>query len=81
MIKTITLLFVVGGSFFIGTRIDFEQALDPAPVAAWLQSLGPWGPLILIISMATAVVIPLIPSLPLDLSSGAAFGPLLGTAY
>jgi hypothetical protein len=41
VIKTITLLFVVGGSFFIGTRIDFEQALDPAPVAAWLQSLGP----------------------------------------
>jgi len=81
VIKAITLLLVVGGSLFIGAQIDFEQALDPAHVAAWLQSLGPWGPLILIVSMATAVIIPPIPSLPLDLASGAAFGPLLGTTY
>ena len=81
VIKAITLLLVVGGSLFIGAQIDFEHALDPAHVAAWLQSLGPWGPLILIVSMATAVIIPPIPSLPLDLASGAAFGPLLGTTY
>lgn len=81
VIKAIALLFVVGGSLLIGAQIDFEQALDSAHVAAWLQSLGPWGPLILIVSMATAVIIPPIPSLPLDLASGAAFGPLLGTIY
>jgi len=81
VIKAITLLFVVSGSLFIGARIDLEQALDPAPVAAWLQSLGPWGPLMVIVSMAVAVIIPPIPSLPLDLASGAAFGPLFGTTY
>lgn len=80
-IKTTALLLVVGGSLIIGWQIDFERMLNPAYLAELLQSLGPWGPLILIISMATAVVIPPIPSLPLDLAAGATFGPLWGAFY
>jgi uncharacterized membrane protein YdjX (TVP38/TMEM64 family) len=81
VIKTLVLLLVVGGSLAVAWQIDFEQALNSSHLVELLESLGPWGPLILIISMATAVIIPPIPSLPLDLASGAAFGPLLGTTY
>lgn len=80
-IKTLVLLLVVGGSLAVAWQIDFEQALNSSDLVELLQSLGPWGPLILMVSMATAVIIPPIPSLPLDLASGAAFGPLLGTTY
>lgn len=81
VIKTMALLLVVGGSLVLGWNIDFERVLNPTHLAELLQSLGPWGPLILILSMASAVIIPPIPSLPLDLASGAAFGPFFGTTY
>ncbi|MEK6801465.1 MAG: TVP38/TMEM64 family protein [Nitrospirota bacterium] len=80
-LKLVLLIIVVGGSLALGWQIDFEQVLNPAHIAELLQSFGPWGPPVLIVSMATAVVIPPIPSLPLDLASGAAFGPLFGTIY
>jgi uncharacterized membrane protein YdjX (TVP38/TMEM64 family) len=80
-VKIITLLLVAGGALTLGWQLDFERLLTPARLAELLQSLGPWGPLILILSMATAVIIPPIPSLPLDLAAGATFGPLLGACY
>jgi uncharacterized membrane protein YdjX (TVP38/TMEM64 family) len=80
-LKIVLLIVVVGGSLVLGWQVDFERILNPGHLAEMLQSLGPWGPLVLIGSMATAVVIPPIPSLPLDLASGAAFGPLFGTLY
>jgi uncharacterized membrane protein YdjX (TVP38/TMEM64 family) len=79
--KLALFLIVLGSSLVLGLQIDFERTLNPGDLVELLQSLGPWGPLILIVSMATAVIIPPIPSLPLDLASGAAFGPLLGTTY
>lgn len=80
-LKLILLLIVIGSALVLGWQIDFERTLSPGLLAEQLQSLGPWGPLILMVFMATAVIIPPIPSLPLDLASGAAFGPLLGTTY
>jgi uncharacterized membrane protein YdjX (TVP38/TMEM64 family) len=81
IVTTIAILLVVGGSLLIGWQLDFGRLLNPAHLADLLQSLGPWGPLILIVSMATAVVIPPVPSLPLDLAAGAAFGPFFGALY
>lgn len=81
VVKIVAILLVIGGSLIIGWQIDLASVLNPAYLAELLRSLGPWGPLILILSMATAVVIPPIPSLPLDLAAGATFGPLLGALY
>ncbi len=58
-----------------------EDLLTPGRLVAWLDSLGPWAPLALIGGMAAAVIIPPIPSLPLDLAAGALYGPLWGTLY
>lgn len=61
--------------------VDSERYLTPAVIVQWLSDAGPLAPLLLIVSMAAAVVIPPIPSLPLDLAAGAAFGPFFGTLY
>jgi uncharacterized membrane protein YdjX (TVP38/TMEM64 family) len=63
------------------SSLDYEQYLIPSVLAQRLHEAGPLAPLLLIASMATAVVIPPIPSLPLDLAAGAAFGPFYGALY
>ncbi len=63
------------------SAVDYERYLTPTVIVEWLQGAGPLAPLLLIASMAGAVVIPPIPSLPLDLAAGATFGPLWGTVY
>ncbi len=59
----------------------FEELLKPERIASWLDEVGPLAPLVLILMMAVAVIISPIPSLPLDLAAGAAFGPVLGMTY
>ncbi|MGE5708877.1 MAG: TVP38/TMEM64 family protein [Nitrospira sp.] len=61
--------------------IDYERSLTPTALTQWLNDAGPLAPMLLIGSMATAVVIPPIPSLPLDLAAGAAFGLFYGALY
>lgn len=61
--------------------IDYERYLSPDAIARWLNDAGPLAPLLLIGSMVGAVIIPPIPSLPLDLAAGAAFGPFYGALY
>jgi uncharacterized membrane protein YdjX (TVP38/TMEM64 family) len=73
-------LAVVGGSFAVPWH-RVEEFLAPAHLAMVLNEAGPLAPLLLVFGMATAVVIAPIPSLPLDLAAGAAYGPLWGTVY
>jgi len=75
------IVLVLLGAYIVGQSVDFEEVLNPAQLVEVLRQLGPWAPVILILSMATAVVISPIPSLPLDLAAGAVFGPFLGTTY
>jgi hypothetical protein len=50
------------------SSFDYEHYLSPATLALWLKDAGPLAPLLLIGSMVAAVIIPPIPSLPLDLA-------------
>ncbi|GMV51927.1 MAG: TVP38/TMEM64 family inner membrane protein YdjZ [Nitrospira sp. OLB3] len=61
--------------------LDYERFLSPISLVQWLNDAGPFAPLLLISGMACAVIIPPIPSLPLDLAAGAAFGPFYGALY
>ena len=63
------------------SSFDYERYLTPSALAHWLNEAGPLAPLLLIGSMVCAVIIPPIPSLPLDLAAGAAFGPFYGALY
>ena len=63
------------------TSFEYERYLSSTVLAQWLIGTGPWAPLLLIGSIICTVVIPPIPSLPLVLAAGAAFGPFDGALY
>jgi len=47
----------------------------------FIRSFGAWGPVIFMSIMALHVLIPPLPSLPLDIAAGAIWGPWYGTLY
>lgn len=63
------------------TAFDYDRYLSLSSLTRRLNDAGPLGPLLLIGCMVGAVLIPPIPSLPLDLASGAAYGPFYGALY
>jgi len=73
-------LSVVAGWWGLSS-FEYERYLSPTVLAQWLNGAGPLAPLLLIGSMICTVVIPPIPSLPLVLAAGAAFGPFGGAIY
>lgn len=81
LLKVSALLFLIFGTYFLVQWLDVEQLLNPERIVFYLDSTGPFAPLVFMLLMATAVVISPIPSLPLDLAAGAAFGTVLGTTY
>jgi uncharacterized membrane protein YdjX (TVP38/TMEM64 family) len=82
-----TLLFLAvlaalaGGFIMLERMVDLSELVKTDRLVALLQAAGPFGPFLLIGGMATAVVVSPIPSLPLDLAAGAAYGPAWGTFY
>lgn len=80
-LKVGTLLAVVLGLPAAASWLNVEELLKPDRIADQLHAAGPFGPIIFMTLMATAVVISPIPSLPLDLAAGATFGVALGTLY
>jgi uncharacterized membrane protein YdjX (TVP38/TMEM64 family) len=74
-------IIAVAAAWWGFASFDYERYLSPAALTRWLNEAGPLGPLLLIASMVGAVIIPPIPSLPLDLAAGAAYGPFYGALY
>lgn len=58
------------------SSFEDEQALREL-----VEGLGSWGPLIIIALMTAAIVMSPIPSGPIALVAGAAYGPVWGTVY
>ncbi len=81
VVKGLVLLVALLGAYLAVESVNLEEILKPERIVTFLQSLGPWAPVGLILGMTTAVVISPIPSLPLDLAAGAVFGPAWGTTY
>lgn len=79
--KLVLLALSVTAGWWGLLSFDYERYLTPTALAQWLNGAGPWAPLLLIGSMVFAVVIPPIPSLPLDLAAGATFGSFYGARY
>ncbi|MBT7506363.1 MAG: TVP38/TMEM64 family protein [Rhodospirillales bacterium] len=63
---------------FIGS---FEFISSPDVIRAAVEDAGAVGPLIIVVSIAIAVVISPLPSAPLTAISGAAYGHIWGTVY
>lgn len=80
-LKVGTLLVTIAGAYAAVSWLDIEELSKPERGADQLRTAGPFGPILFMALMATSVVISPIPSLPLDLAAGAAFGVTLGTTY
>jgi uncharacterized membrane protein YdjX (TVP38/TMEM64 family) len=55
--------------------------LRPEAIRDWLGGRGAWAPLVYVGLMTLAVVVSPLPSVPLDIAAGLAFGLLWGTVY
>jgi uncharacterized membrane protein YdjX (TVP38/TMEM64 family) len=67
--------------FFVVYLWDLISYLPPDRIQGVLREAGSLAPLLYMTVMALAIVIPFIPTLPLDIAAGAFFGPFLGTLY
>jgi uncharacterized membrane protein YdjX (TVP38/TMEM64 family) len=54
---------------------------DPEKLHAAVERVGPFGPVAIIAAMALAVVVSPIPSAPIAVAAGAAYGTVWGTVY
>lgn len=54
---------------------------DKQALRGWVDQLGPWGPLAIIGLMMAAIVMSPIPSGPIAMVAGAAYGPTWGTVW
>jgi len=61
-------------------HLHLSAAFKEARIEQRLRSAGPLAPLLFVLLMAAAVVLP-IPTFPLDVLAGQVFGPVLGTLY
>ena len=81
VVKLGLLVLLVFGAYGIFQFVDLEELLNPDRLVSALESLGSMGPLVFIGLMTLAVVVSPIPSLPLDIAAGIAFGPFWGMVY
>lgn len=73
-------LLVVG--FFVSQFFwDLTAYFHPDVIKGRLGAAGPWAPVFYMLTMAAAVVVSPVPSLPLNIAAGAFFGPFAGTVY
>ncbi len=72
---------ILAVAYWIVSHYEITAYLQPARLVEYIQSFGVMAPVVFVGIMALAVVVSPIPSLPLDLAAGVAFGPLLGTVY
>ena len=79
------LLVFIAGSVVLGLVWDllFGELipLNPEEIGERLDGMGPIAPLAYIAAMTLAVVVSPVPSVPLDIAAGLAFGLLWGTVY
>lgn len=74
----IALVLILFGADYLW---DLTSYIPVERIQGVLGKAGSLSPLLYMTVMALAVVIPFIPTLPLDIAAGAFFGPFLGTLY
>ncbi|MGR3638818.1 TVP38/TMEM64 family protein [Alterinioella nitratireducens] len=78
----IAALLVLGlALLFIGPLAGVIERIDGDRIAGWVEAAGLWGPMLVIALMTVAIVATPIPSAPIALAAGAAYGHVLGTVY
>jgi|GEM_PF-1884671 len=71
----------VGFSFGVDRLIERFVSLDERRIGEWINEFGALGPIVYIALLASAVIFTPLPSVPLNIAGGVAFGLLEGTLY
>ncbi len=74
-------LALVAAYWSMASTGALDTVLDGEALRAWIADLGPWGPFMIIVLLAAAIVLSPIPSAPIALAAGAAYGHEWGTVY
>ena len=81
LIRLGILLALVVGVIIAQWQWQVFDVVSAQSLGELLDRAGAWAPLLYMLSMAVAIVISPIPSVPLAVAAGLFFGPLLGTIY
>lgn len=65
----------------LGPLADVIESFDGERISGWIEAAGIWGPVLIVSLMTIAIVATPIPSAPIALAAGAAYGHTLGTVY
>ena len=66
---------------FLAWLLVCFPTVDRAMIERWIAFAGPWGPFLIVALMTASIVASPIPSAPIALVSGAAFGHFYGAIY
>ncbi len=75
------LLVAIVVALFFGPLSDLIETLNSERISDWMNAAGVWGPILIVALMSIAIVATPIPSAPIALAAGAAYGHTLGTIY
>lgn len=82
IIAGLGLVLILGAGYVVLSRTGLLSGLmDEAGLRTRIDALGLWGPAAVIVLMSGAIVFSPLPSAPIALAAGAAYGHLWGTAY
>ncbi len=71
----------LGYAWQSGLLATLQADMSRATIESWVAQAGLWGPVVVIVLMTLAVVASPIPSAPIALAAGAAYGHTYGTIY
>lgn len=74
-----TMVLFFGALFFLVGRPMLEMVGDIEGFRAWIESRGIWGRILFVGFMVLQVIVSVIPSEPLEIGAGYAFGAIEGT--
>ncbi|MCF3595034.1 VTT domain-containing protein [Rhodobacteraceae bacterium LMO-12] len=74
-------LVLAAVALFVGPLSDLIRNLNGERISDWVNAAGVWGPILIVALMSIAIVATPIPSAPIALAAGAAYGHILGTIY
>jgi uncharacterized membrane protein YdjX (TVP38/TMEM64 family) len=78
----IAILILLAASYWLARESGaLTLILDGSALREWIAGLGLWGPLAVVGLMTLAILVSPIPSAPIAVAAGAAFGHVWGTIY
>lgn len=81
LLRAAAVVLVVGGVFFLFAAYAEIDFTDSAAIRKIVEMSGAAGPLVIVTLIAAAIVMTPIPSAPIALAAGAAYGHIWGTLY